>query len=161
VVQRHDDVTVHTDRSSNTLRPTQALPPAKIVDHTSKHTEIVDDVTDEANVNITKERREVSTVIPTGGDGDTKKVSGCLEQSRNKKIEPSDDRVLKHGKIPSQSPITMKKTQSPTCPEDGVEVRLIDFAHFCSRDPVIHPGPDTGFLYGLDKLVELLRAMMQ
>ena len=41
-----------------------------------------------------------------------------------------------------------------------VDIRLIDFAHFCYQDPVVHPGPDGGFLYGLDKIITLLQTMV-
>ena len=42
-----------------------------------------------------------------------------------------------------------------------VNVRLIDFAHYCCGDESVHPGPDAGILYGLDNLIKLLGQFLQ
>lgn len=44
-------------------------------------------------------------------------------------------------------------------PPGAIDIRLIDFAHYCFSDSVVHPGPDGGFLFGIDNLVGLLRKM--
>lgn len=51
-------------------------------------------------------------------------------------------------------------SKNNTKSSSSVDVRLIDFAHFCYQDPVVHPGPDGGFVFGLDKLICLLQTMV-
>lgn len=42
-----------------------------------------------------------------------------------------------------------------------VDVRMIDFAHFCFHDDKIHPGPDPGFIFGLDNLIRILNMFVE
>jgi len=42
----------------------------------------------------------------------------------------------------------------------AIDVRLIDFAHYCLNDPVVHPGPDGAFLFGIDSVISLLRSLI-
>ena len=74
------------------------------------------------------------------------------ELKHSKKVHDTDCKRYSHG----------DQKELPASKDDvnGVEVRLIDFAHFCSRDQVVHPGADGGFLYGLDQLSALLRSMI-
>ena len=44
------------------------------------------------------------------------------------------------------------------------DLRLIDFAHSTHkglRDPVVHEGPDSGFIHGLKSLINLLEQLVQ
>ena len=165
VVLRHNDDTGNSALKSqytDTLRSTKSLrsdslqtPPIKSAKQPLE----------QASGAITRdeERSALSKktgFVPTGGEGDTKRMVVTVKQTRGKKLERSNVEKLPPEEAPLIDPC-LTKDQNPLGQADGVEVRLIDFAHFCSQDPVIHPGPDTGFLYGLDKLLELLRAMMQ
>lgn len=44
---------------------------------------------------------------------------------------------------------------------DAIDVRMIDFAHYCFRDNTMHPGPDKSFTFGLDNLIVLLNDMLK
>lgn len=48
--------------------------------------------------------------------------------------------------------------------EDLVTVKIIDFAHATFQgflgDPIVHQGPDTGFLKGLDSLLDILTSSL-
>ena len=50
-------------------------------------------------------------------------------------------------------------------PKDPLfDLRLIDFAHSTHkglRDPVVHEGPDSGFIHGLKSLINLLEQLVQ
>ena len=44
------------------------------------------------------------------------------------------------------------------------DLRLIDFAHSTHkglRDPIVHEGPDSGFIHGLKNLISLLEQLVQ
>lgn len=61
----------------------------------------------------------------------------------------------------STTPIKLtSENDTRSSSSSSVDVRLIDFAHFCYQDPVVHPGPDGGFVFGLDKLICLLQTMI-
>ncbi|XP_002130401.2 inositol hexakisphosphate kinase 1 [Ciona intestinalis] len=51
-------------------------------------------------------------------------------------------------------------SSSPADCPPSVDVRLIDFAHYCFHDEVVHPGPDGGFLFGIDNVIALLGDML-
>ena len=45
-------------------------------------------------------------------------------------------------------------------PEPLVDVRIIDFAHSTHRglsDPVSYTGPDSGFIFGLENMISILK----
>ncbi|XP_076822084.1 inositol hexakisphosphate kinase 2-like [Clavelina lepadiformis] len=44
---------------------------------------------------------------------------------------------------------------------EQLDVRVIDFAHYCFQDQDVHPGPDGGFLFGLDNVIDLLKTMIE
>jgi inositol-hexakisphosphate kinase len=47
-------------------------------------------------------------------------------------------------------------------PEPLVDVRIIDFAHSTHKDlddPVVYSGPDSGFLFGLENMIALLKGI--
>uniref|UniRef100_F6ZUQ2 Kinase n=1 Tax=Ciona intestinalis TaxID=7719 RepID=F6ZUQ2_CIOIN len=68
-------------------------------------------------------------------------------------LETEDESQTKcsNSSTPSSSPAD--------CPP-SVDVRLIDFAHYCFHDHVVHPGPDGGFLFGIDNVIALLGDML-
>lgn len=56
------------------------------------------------------------------------------------------------------------KSDSSSCgsPEPNVDVKMIDFAHSTHKaldDPVVYSGPDLGFLFGLEKLIAMLKSI--
>jgi len=40
---------------------------------------------------------------------------------------------------------------------DQIEVKIIDFAHYCLKDDKIHPGLDTGILFGIRNLIKIMK----
>jgi len=46
-----------------------------------------------------------------------------------------------------------------SCLDDRIEVKIIDFAHYCLEDCRIHPGADTGILFGIRNLVKILKRL--
>ena len=106
--------------------------------------------------NPSEAKHEKVDVLKIGAGGDTKKVERSTECISNASSENEKDESQSTNK--NLLPHTARKQKKS--PRNDVEIRLIDFAHFCSQDPTIHPGPDGGFLYGIDKLLELLRSML-
>jgi len=40
---------------------------------------------------------------------------------------------------------------------DAIEVKVIDFAHYCLQDREVHPGTDAGILFGIGNLIKILK----
>lgn len=53
------------------------------------------------------------------------------------------------------------RNDSDSNQRDAIDVRMIDFAHYCFCDSTMHPGPDKGFIFGLDNLIILLNDMLK
>lgn len=55
------------------------------------------------------------------------------------------------------------KSDSSSCvSEPTVDVKMIDFAHSTHKaldDPIVYTGPDRGFLFGLEKLIAMLKSI--
>lgn len=55
-----------------------------------------------------------------------------------------------------------KSDSSSIVSEPSVDVKMIDFEHSTHKsldDPIVYTGPDRGFLFGLEKLIEMLKAI--
>ncbi|EEB10437.1 inositol hexaphosphate kinase, putative [Pediculus humanus corporis] len=55
-----------------------------------------------------------------------------------------------------------RKSDSSYNSEPNVDVKMIDFAHSTHKaleDPVVYSGPDRGFLFGLEKLINMLKSI--
>ena len=109
------------------------------------------------NIDLPKGRSLGS--LPVSGGGDTTKVPISCTSKEN--LRDKKGGVKTPPRSPEIASSVFRPEASSVCTGSGVDVRLVDFAHFCSQDPVVHPGPDSGFLYGLDKLIELFQAMLQ
>lgn len=55
-----------------------------------------------------------------------------------------------------------RKSDASGTSEPNVDVKMIDFAHSTHKaldDPVVYSGPDKGFLFGLEKLIAMLKSI--
>lgn len=53
----------------------------------------------------------------------------------------------------------------PDSPRPKVDVRMIDFAHSTFKgfrdDPTVHDGPDMGYVFGLESLINIMEQMRE
>ncbi|XP_039269646.2 inositol hexakisphosphate kinase 3-like [Styela clava] len=70
-----------------------------------------------------------------------------IHSENDSKFTAHEDLKRKHSDVLSNS-------------TDIIEVKMIDFAHYCFHDDEMHPGPDGGFIFGLNCLIGLLNEML-
>lgn len=59
-----------------------------------------------------------------------------------------------------QKPVRNAVKKSASC-DTSIDVRIIDFAHTVLHEQDRHPGPDQGFLFGLDNLIKMLVEVLE
>lgn len=101
-------------------------------------------------------------------NGSARKTAASLppgKRGKSRKSKSSDDITGRNGSFRTghasdayADRAYAHKMECDNC--DTLDVRMIDYAHYCYDDGVLHPGPDRGFLFGLDNLIALLREML-
>lgn len=79
-------------------------------------------------------------------------------------FEECYDGIRRNSKTLTESLVrTLSRKSDSSCSlEPNVDVKMIDFAHSTHKaldDPVVYTGPDRGFLFGLEKLISMLKSI--
>lgn len=99
---------------------------------------------------------------------DMESIVNAFEEERQRsermRHRRSSSCVALNDLIASSSNLSLPSSPSPfqtsTPDEPAVDVRIIDFAHSTHQglaDPVSYTGPDSGFIFGLENMISILK----
>lgn len=88
----------------------------------------------------------------------------CNISSDSLNFEDCCDGIRRNSKTLTENLVrSLSRKSDSTCSfEPNVDVKMIDFAHSTHKaldDPIVYSGPDRGFLFGLEKLINMLKAI--
>lgn len=94
-------------------------------------------------------------IIYDGKDSRAEMFVECHSETRLKQMDSSVPESLQDG----------GSTEPSSPPHPMVDVRMIDFAHSTFKgfrdDPTVHDGPDRGYVFGLESLINIMEQLRE
>ena len=110
---------------------------------------------------IVYEGKSLETSKTSFGSKTEEVVGRSLESDDNYEEEDDDDGSDTESARKSRTSSSWKKNWNKNDAAENVTMKMIDFAHSTFEgfmdDPIIHEGPDSGYIKGLDSLVTILQ----
>lgn len=100
-------------------------------------------------------------------------LKAVLERQASYRFYSSSLLIIYEGREPERAEVSSEKENAAECPSPpldpppapSIDVRMIDFAHSTFKgfrdDQTVHDGPDRGYMFGLESLVDILEGIRE